>query len=299
MATPSTLAGKSVPTPLFAWALKSASIAVHRDMTDSRKFGISRFEETSTQQSLLSIARSLPHGAAYTLERGGENLTGADWLWEIWFVGGRCLGIRIQAKRLYANGVYKELGHRIAATRFKKSRLQVDVLIEQCRMRGLVPAYVFYNDSQIDSCTSVICPMSDGFPENLGATFAHAREVRDLILQGKKRVEDVARISKPWCCMIRPWRGVCCRGSHHEEPFWSVALDKEGSFFGGPGDAGADLAQSVARAFGVPEDSGLLRDAPPPEIQRLMEPREGDRGFRWPRHVAVTTILTQHPRPES
>lgn len=129
---------------------------VWEDMSEAETLGISRDEETTTQDLLLSLARK-HRGRGLdikTFTKTEESLNGADWAF--WFAGysGKGIGVRIQAKRLFGTeGRYKSLYHQSEKQR-QQSKTTGSPTPNQCEALltygdGLIPLYVFYNSEAL------------------------------------------------------------------------------------------------------------------------------------------------------
>lgn len=176
---------------------------VQRDMDDAARLGLSRSEETITEDLLLRLAQAHPPHELQIKQftRNEEGVHGADW--EFWFCNDRGYGIavRVQAKRLYPNGRYKELFH--------QSKTQLQNGTNQCRelirnARGSIPIYVFYNGL---SGFSVSIPkfmphfrLWNWTYSDWGITACSAHQVQ-IARDGKdNRPEDLLML--PWHCLV-------------------------------------------------------------------------------------------------
>ena len=141
--------------PNYCYFLRKEAHKVWSDMSDAENFKISRYEETTTDELLLSLARKRKeHGLEIMAYKKNEEYeSGADWA--IWFPdsSGKGIGARIQAKRLSANSAaYDTLFHQS-----KKQRAVSNSSVpNQCETLlthndGLVPLYVFYNSDHFPS----------------------------------------------------------------------------------------------------------------------------------------------------
>lgn len=129
---------------------------VFSDMADAAMLGISRDEETITQDLLLSLAKKHRGGGLdiKTFTKSEERANGADWAF--WFAGykGLGIGVRIQAKRLFEKEVrYKSLYHQSEKQR-KESKVSGLLTPNQCETLlnhrdGMIPMYAFYNSYAI------------------------------------------------------------------------------------------------------------------------------------------------------
>jgi hypothetical protein len=128
-----------MPT-LCATFRKEAGVVWNR-MRMAAKLGISLSEETITETALYNIA--LPHqGKNITITlatKPAEKRHGADWEW--WFINGtKCLGFRVQAKRLFTDGRY----HSLLKSGTQKYK-QLDTLALASAKDELEPLYCFFN----------------------------------------------------------------------------------------------------------------------------------------------------------
>lgn len=280
-----------IPVGVFARALFDASCEVYRDMTDSIDIGIERFEETSTQHNLLSVGRKLPPRAGCSVTRGNEHLTGADWLWEVWLGGASWFAIRFQAKRLLNSNQY-DIGYRSGKT----GKLQVDLLIDECRRKFIVPAYVFYNDSRVSPWASAFCRMAPYNYPSLGVVFAHARGIKSLVDASAAPREpwEIAPAARLWPCMIDAYRRGCCKEGTH---LWRHSWGPWPDWFDAEDDLG--LAEAAALSLrirqGGPDNPYVKPELP--EYARLVrdggqfDPREA-----FPAGVGAVTVLNQFPQ---
>ncbi|HEY3864561.1 MAG TPA: DUF6615 family protein [Solirubrobacteraceae bacterium] len=154
---------------------------------------------------ILELRRAHPQEIIVKpFNRHAEAQNGADWAW--WFQGKKWLGMRVQAKKLYADSRrYAALAHTIGKTK----KRQVDVLISQAKKDKLFPMYCFYNFWDIAAHplknVSFNCGTFPPSEHRLGCTLASAEEVKLLAIdQGKDDLATVGRISFPWICL------VCC-----------------------------------------------------------------------------------------
>jgi len=131
-----------------------------------------------------------------------EKRNGADWEGWIRARSGRSIGIRVQAKKLFSNRLYKSLyANNKARTR------QVNKLKREAeRVNGSpLPIYMFYNNDGISAnpayrlelCAK--CP----FPKSVwGCSISNAEEIRQKILEKTREFEEIELVSRPWCCMF-------------------------------------------------------------------------------------------------
>ena len=118
---------------LFAWT----AWKTWWDLGDSQRLNISISEESITDMLLLEMLRRTKRIVCKKFTRHEERKSGADWQW--WFISGnRGFPIRIQAKRLYPCGRYKELKYK------KGSRYdQTNTLLRTARNDGFFALVLF------------------------------------------------------------------------------------------------------------------------------------------------------------
>lgn len=161
--------------------------------------GLSLQEETLTEMLLLKLAKSgQPLGLRTRMfTRKEESRNGADWEWYI--RSASCtMRLRVQAKRLYANGKYDAL---------KPSGSQCGKLIKQAGKAQ--PLYIFFNHGKTRAFSGL---GSHGFkgPSFWGCAFAKAKDVQTA------RSNDPAKLA-PY---MRPWHELfdtCLRGSRQNQ----------------------------------------------------------------------------------
>lgn len=154
--------------PNFCRSFRDEAQKVWRDMSDAERYGISRNEETTTEELLLNLARK-HRGQGLTVEaysKPKEAKEGADWAF--WFSSAPHWGIgfRVQAKRLYCeSGSYDKLYHQ-SGTQEKDSKATGVLTPNQCETLlshkdGLIPIYCFYNSEQLAISDVVTHPNID------------------------------------------------------------------------------------------------------------------------------------------
>lgn len=273
-------------------------------MTDSIGLGVDRYEETSTQQSLLSIGRKLPR-AAHSVTRGDEARTGADWLWEIWLGGASWLAIRFQAKRLLTTGRY-DVGYRSGVD---KESLQVDLLISSCQSRFIIPAYVFYSDSRADPWASEVCRLAPYNPPSIGAIFAYARDIKALVdaSESPRRPDEIAPHARLWPCIISAYQRRCCKDGFMRGAPWIWQPDwyeMPYEYHGGRDYAGLaeiaalslDVDGDIVGETGNPQNSSYVVSELPEYAQFVRDGRQFNPSEAFPDDVSVVTVLNQFPR---
>lgn len=143
--------------PNFCRSFRAEAHKVWEDMSEAEALDISRDEETTTQDLLLSLARK-HRGRGLdikTFTKTEESVNGADWAF--WFAGysGAGIGVRIQAKRFFSSsGRYKSLYHQSDKQRQQSAAAGLPTP-NQCEALlthrdGLVPVYVFYNSNTLN-----------------------------------------------------------------------------------------------------------------------------------------------------
>ena len=176
----------------------------------TEKFSLS--EESLTDYRLLELGRAKAHLASrgyhlsivkFTRADEGKK-TGADWQW-IFVGGGRWIGLRVQAKKLYGNLNYQSLRQKN-----KKGKFQYNQLIEDAERDNLFPVYCFYNYST-DSTYRVPahCPCFE-HSEDWGCSIADAYAVRRRAVKKESQFDKISKVSAPlphvFCCEpFRNW----------------------------------------------------------------------------------------------
>ena len=165
-----------------------------------------------------------------------ESLNGADWEW--WLGShGRWAGMRVQAKKLDANGDrYVNLRHEVG----DPPRRQIDILRRDAQRVGLPAAYVLYNGDSLARASWGPSPCGHQEVRLRGCAIAGAGRVESVLNGGSDRLAEVAPISLPWSDL------VCCGG-------------------------GQDLAAHVGGLMAaLGEDAIGRRDVLPPYAQALL-----------------------------
>jgi hypothetical protein len=148
---------------------------------------------------LFRLASRHQHGdltiRAFNKRQETEN--GADWEW--WFVHrGRGVGLRVQAKRLFANGTYKSL---------KSSSSQTKNLIAKAKSGKCYPVFVFYNDP--DSVGAGLDPASSLPPCN--CRFFYMPSYWGCAVSSAYSIENTSRNGLPTLLpLMRPWHCLLC-----------------------------------------------------------------------------------------
>lgn len=207
--------------PNFCNSFRAEAHKVWEDMSEAKALSISRDEETTTQDLLLSLARK--HSGRgldiKTFTKTEESLNGADWAF--WFTGhtGLGIGLRIQAKRIFApSGLYESLYHQ-SPTQKKQTKATGLLTPNQCEtllahQDGLVPLYVFYNSDALDIYNAHppfgnLVRWRCSFPYYVldwGISAASAHAVRRAKWGKNNRPGDFPMV--PWHCLLCS----CCWG---------------------------------------------------------------------------------------
>lgn len=194
------------PSITLCKTIDKLSRQVWRDVGDSHEKGYSLGEESITDYFILNLARMHPQGIrSWKFNHWEEShLTGADWEWWIGSNSG-WYGLLVQAKRIYLyqnNSIekYESLPHSIGNT----GKLQVDLLIEDAKRRGLYPLYCFYNYLRNPQIKPILC--SDKRPDRRawGCTVASAHAIKTNIYNKKISVNDIFPQSRLLTCLFCP-----------------------------------------------------------------------------------------------
>ncbi len=182
-----------MPT-LCATFRKEAGVVWNR-MDTAARLGLSLSEETLTESSLYDIA--LAHqGRDFKIDlasKPAESKHGADWEW--WFIrGARAFPFRVQAKRLFRNGLYQAL-YKPGPNRYD----QLDRLVRVSKNANCIPLYCFFNFPH---------PRFNGFnkcrhdyrrPSFWGCTLAFPHSVRQA---QSNKVKDLSDVMYPWHMLV-------------------------------------------------------------------------------------------------
>jgi hypothetical protein len=197
----------------YIWDLfiDSAYNGFYQTSNTNIRRGIGLSENTITELLLLKISKYQPHDfiTVKICSSSYESKVGADWEW--WFLSrSGCIGLRIQAKRLFYNNSDYEYSHLDHKT---NSVYQVDTLINNAKCLRIAPLYAFYNYWQDDFLYNLhLNPALAGIRccrirtcKNLGISIAPAYKIRNLIKNiNTKKLVDVLPISWPiyslTCC---------------------------------------------------------------------------------------------------
>lgn len=226
----------------------------------ARLLGISRSEETVTENLLLQIKSAHPREVeTFQFNKHEESITGADWEW--WLTDGQLwVGFLVQAKilRQKAN-IYSSIKHKV------RGRPQIDILLDQANLKGIPALYFLYNHTSLTfpklswNCLSTAPQL-----EQLGCTVAHAAAIKPLIKQGGVGISTLGPVCIPLRCL------VCCQGF----PGSSVHLSL-------PGRANGIIQYLAACGAGEAVHAHLptLRSEPPSYVTALtsasIEDRQG------------------------
>ena len=175
------------------------------DLCTARMSGISRSEETITDDFLLDVWRAhLREVTTFQFNKYEESFTGADWEW--WLTDGQqWLGLLIQAKRLGPkSGKYEAIRHWVRSA----GMWQIDRLQKQASLKGIDPLYCFYNHCPVwpEGLTWKCCAAPHNL-ELMGCTVAHATAVQGQLAQGGAGLPKMSKVSYPLACL------VCCSAS--------------------------------------------------------------------------------------
>ncbi|RWF74739.1 MAG: hypothetical protein EOS26_15920 [Mesorhizobium sp.] len=230
---------------------------IWKDLGNARSHGISRGEETITENFLLDVQLAHPaEVSTFQSNKREEAVTGADWEW--WLTDGRqWLGLLIQAKILNPrSNLYSAIKHKVAG------RPQIDNLINQAALKGIPAFYFFYNHTNLGfSDLSWKCGSFAPQIEQLGCTVADAHAVRPLVRQGGVGIITLDPVTLPLRCL------VCCRG-HARGPEFSLPERASGIAreLISRGDQSIDVGRPTS-----------LRDAPPSYVRELMSASPDER----------------------
>ena len=176
---------------------------------------VSYGEETITETNLLELRRR--HPAIIRLNTFGkkkEALNGADWEWHI--IGRvRTFRMRVQAKRLQRNDKLK-IPHKVASS----GKEQIDLLIADAKLNGLMPVYCFYcTEAQRAYWTKdKATPGWESF--ETGCLVASAHRVKSIM---PKSLPEIEKDSIPWHYLVD-------RRKYERAAVFDAATDDDGSF---------------------------------------------------------------------
>ncbi len=181
-------------------AMRREAGRIWHQMAQAISLGLFLNEETITETILLNLATQFRGGklAVRPFTKAEETKNGADW--EFWFVQGHdCLGLRVQAKRLFRSGCYNSL---------HPGGKQTSDLISHAG--NCLPVFALYNDAHSFASDLPTCGCSEyRGPSLLGSLLVPARVVQ-LIGQNDHRA--LAPKAIPWHCLICE-HSSCASGS--------------------------------------------------------------------------------------
>jgi Family of unknown function (DUF6615) len=188
--------------PTLCHTFRKEAGAVWNRMQTAAKLGLSLSEETLTECALYNVA--LAHqGNDIVIDlatKAAEAKHGADWEW--WLVrGGKGLGFRVQAKRLFANGQYRAL-YKSLTNPYE----QLDKLVSVSKSTGLEPIYCFYNfrHPQGQFKGPNWCKHPYRGPSFWGCSLAFPEEVKKL------QSDQLAKLKQ----IMRPWHMLVCESAN-------------------------------------------------------------------------------------
>jgi hypothetical protein len=154
--------------------------------------GIKFSEETITETNLLEFRRRHPDNVhVHSFSKATESkTTGADWEWHI--IGrARTLKMRVQAKRIHKAGGIGNLHQKGK----KAATPQIDLLIEDAKLNGLLPIYCFYSSEARRSHWAIgKIPSKHPMMES-GCLIVDAHTV---LSKQPKKLRDIERDCVPW-----------------------------------------------------------------------------------------------------
>jgi hypothetical protein len=206
--------------PDYCSSFQEEAEIVWRAMSDARRLGVPRNEETTTETLLLNLAKK-HSGRGLTIKtfsKGLESKIGADW--GFWFAdsSGKGIAVRVQAKRFFAETKrrsYNSLYHQSLSQR-EKSQISGLPTPNQCEVLlqakdGAIPLYVFYNDDSlrlpvVSSKRTLLCILKHG-PHSVansswGISAASALEIKRA-KWGKNNLPSSFRMV-PWHHLVCP-----------------------------------------------------------------------------------------------
>jgi hypothetical protein len=167
---------------------------IWRDKARAEELNLFMNEETITETLLLNLAKRFQGNTVRVrpFTKAEETKNGADW--EFWFVQGqRCIGLRVQAKRLFPSAKYDSLD---------PSGPQTDKLMSQSK--DCFPVFVLCNDRKFYRCTIPKCRCNNHRGDSyLGCTTASAYTVANW---NNTDAAKLAPYTIPWHCLLCPKR---------------------------------------------------------------------------------------------
>ncbi|NEK17632.1 DUF6615 family protein [Rhizobium leguminosarum] len=217
--------------------------AISRNLELAYGSHISYGEETITEGSLLQLwNRHSAIIAIQTFSKPKEAVNGADWEWHL--IGRKyTLKMRVQAKRLAKNGQQiKRLFSQKAKT---APHPQIDMLIADATLQGLLPVYCFYSAEAAKSTWTTATMPPD---YQAGCLLGLARDIK---AGGSKYLYSIEQVGVPWHFLV-------CPKLANTSPFPSL------SFLNGQGDTG-ETALKVRERYIVSSEfldhpEAVLRD---------------------------------------
>lgn len=133
--------GRSTDAEVLCQTMRRLAQTTFEELAEGYRLGLAPNEETLTDKHLLELQRRHPGRISVKrFSKAEEAANGADWEW--WFHrAGRGFGMRVQAKRQSRQFRYPELGRNAGSS----GHLQVDRLIEDAAVSGILPYYALYN----------------------------------------------------------------------------------------------------------------------------------------------------------
>ncbi|MEW8524845.1 MAG: DUF6615 family protein [Candidatus Thiodiazotropha endolucinida] len=186
-----------------------------------------------------------------TFTRHKEAVNGSDWEW--WFTGpsGKWLGMRIQAKVLnLISEKYEHLHHN------NKNGQQVDLLVSDAKINGLVPLYCMYtNWKPGDYQASWKCITFKPSIRHYGAAILSPYKVKSLQKTKDNRLASIIDSLRPMHCIF------CCTGfSKGDLPSRALGWLKGAGLLGEPGNGSEEEINNIT-----------LKDSPPYYVTQLLE----------------------------
>ncbi|GBF59251.1 hypothetical protein PbB2_02943 [Candidatus Phycosocius bacilliformis] len=175
-------------------AFRKEAGRIWRDKAKAESLGLQLNEETITETILFHLAKQFQGGdlSVTPFTKPQEKANGADW--EMWFMdGSKAVGLRVQAKRLFAKNGYASL---------TPNGPQTKTLISQSS--DCYPVFVLYNDRATYKLKRPVCGCKSyrGL-SYLGCTLASAYSVKHL---KECNPTTLNPICIPWHCILCPVR---------------------------------------------------------------------------------------------
>lgn len=211
------LAVRQYRTMDLAMLLVELSVSTWRTLDDAGKAGFSPREETLTENILIQLSSLAPAQVRVRKTTGfEESRTGSDFALALEVEPGRWLNLVVQAKKLSRSGMYTEF-------RKAEARQQADHLLAEAALVGALPAYVFFNGSELAPLGAILgmggCrrnplvrqPSGPPWVSNrqtpAGCTIVHAERVEEMLAQRPRPThpQDFSRTASPWECLLCPF----------------------------------------------------------------------------------------------